>query len=116
MSGIFATVLVFLGEFFSIWAELIASKRADSIPGQYLPIFLSMFLLITLGGGFLIAGYMYGYLHLRNIWIITAISVGSILIVEPILALILFRQLPTVGAAVGLALGFLGIISAVALH
>jgi hypothetical protein len=103
-----AIILVFSGEALSIGAELIASKRVAAIGADYISIFLWMFIPIVIGGAFLVAGYMLGYLHLKNIWIIAAISIGSILIVEPILAFLLFRQFPTTGAAIGLAFGILG--------
>jgi hypothetical protein len=107
-----AILLVFFGEVFSIGAELIASKRFAAGVGSYLSVFLPMFLLITVGGGLLVGGYMLGYTHLKNIWIITALSVGSILIVEPIMAFLMFQQLPTLGAGIGLCLGALGILAA----
>ena len=88
-----AVLLVFFGETFSIGAELIASKRVAEPGADYVSIVLWMFVPIVVGGAFLVIGYMLGYLHLKNIWIVTAISVGSILIVEPILAFLLFPQL-----------------------
>ena len=106
-----AIALVFFGEAFSILAELVASKRVAA-SGQFFEVFWPMFLLVVFAGGLLVAGYMLGYLHFKNIWIIAAISVGSILIVEPLMAYALFRQLPTVGAGIGLVLGALGILSA----
>ncbi len=83
-----------------------------SVGMDFLSVFLPMFALITLGGAVLIAGYMLGYVHLKNIWIVTAISVGSILIVEPLLAWLLFHQMPTLGAGIGLTLGALGVLAA----
>ena len=90
-ASLVAVLLVFFGETFSIGAELVASKRVAAYGADYLYIFLWMFIPI-------VAGYILGYLHLKNIWIIAAISIGSILVVEPILAFLLFRQLPTFGA------------------
>ena len=107
-----AVLLVFLGETLSILAELVASKRVAADSSNYLTVFFWPFVLIVVGGAMLVAGYMLGYLHLKNIWIIAALSVGSILIVEPILAFVLFRQAPTLGAAIGLILGALGTLSA----
>ena len=105
-------LLVFIGETLSMASELIASQLAAKYHANYPASFFQMFILIALGGALLVAGYMIGYFHLRNIWIITAISIGSILIVEPLLALLLFRQLPTFGAAVGLTFGLLGTLAA----
>ncbi len=64
-----------------------------------------MFLLITLAGGFLILGYMLGFKFFKNIWIVNAASITSILIVEPIIAWTIFHQLPTKGAIIGFFLG-----------
>ena len=107
-----AVLLVFFGEAFSILAELAASKGVAANSSNYLSIFFWASLLVVVGGAMLVGGYMLGYLHLKNIWIIAAISVGSILVVEPIVAFILFRQMPTLGATIGLILGALGTLSA----
>ncbi len=103
-----ALILIFFGEAFSIGAELVASRRLAAGGSYFSTISLCMFLLVTLGGIMLVAGYMLGYAHLKNIWIIVAISIGSVLIVEPILAFLLFREVPTMGAALGLVFGILG--------
>jgi hypothetical protein len=102
-------LLIFAGEVLSIGAELVGSKRAAEAGAHYWSVFTLMFLVITLGGALLVGGYMLGYLHYKNIWVVTALSIGSILIVEPLLAFVLFHQAPTLGAWVGLTLGALGI-------
>ncbi|MGY8684386.1 hypothetical protein Q2941_42535 [Bradyrhizobium sp. UFLA05-153] len=61
-----------------------------------------MFLLIMLGGILLVSGYAIGYMHLKNIWIIVATSVGSIVVAEPILTFLLFREVPISGSLIGL--------------
>lgn len=110
-----AILLIFFGEAFSISAQLAASKRvAGGVAGTTL--YLSgMLFLGAIGGVLIVGGYILGYIHFKNIWIVTAISVGSIVVFEPVLAYILFKQVPTMGAAIGLVLGVLGIVSAVAL-
>jgi hypothetical protein len=55
---------------------------------------------------------MVGYAHLKNIWIVMAVSVGSIVVVEPLLAYMMFEHLPTTGAVIGLVLGVVGILAA----
>lgn len=107
-----AVLLVFFGEAFSIGAELIASKRVAAQPGDYFSIFLLMFVPIIIGGALLVGGYMLGYIYVKNIWIIAAVSVGSILIVEPLMILALFHEMPTAGALTGLILGAFGILFA----
>jgi hypothetical protein len=111
-STLIAILLIFVGEALSIGAELGASRRFAEHNDAYVLIFLWMFPLIALGGALLVVGYMLGYSHLKNIWIIAAVSVSSIVVVEPLLAFLLFRQLPTFGAAIGFALGVLGTLAA----
>ncbi|MGY4568000.1 MULTISPECIES: hypothetical protein [Bradyrhizobium] len=103
---------IFFGEALSIIAELIASKQFGKAGGD-LATLLPMFLLISFGGVLLVVGYALGYMHLENIWIIIAISVGAILVVEPVLTLLLFRDVPTAGSLIGLTLGVLGTLAAV---
>ena len=108
-----AVLLIFFGESFSIIAELVASKRIAASDGAgYLNILFWPSVLIVLGGAMLIVGYMLGYLHFKNIWIIAAVSIGSLLVAEPVLAFALFRETPTTGAVIGLTLGALGTLAA----
>jgi len=107
-----AIALLFAGETLTIIAELIASKHIEEIrAGQY-GMLLAMLALGIVGVCMLILSYVFGYSSLKNIWIVTAISIGSIIIVEPILAWLLFHQVPTLGSTIGLVLGILGILSA----
>ncbi|TWB89463.1 hypothetical protein FBZ93_116182 [Bradyrhizobium macuxiense] len=112
MSKLVAVGAIFVGETLSIIAELVASKQFGKA-GEYLTTLLPMFLLITIGGTLLVCGYALGYMHLKNIWIIVAISVGAILVVEPILTFLLFREVPTTGSLIGLAFGALGTLAAI---
>lgn len=112
MIKIIALGAIFLGESLSIVAELIASKRFTETTNHFAALW-PMYLLITLGGVLLVTGYVLGYMHLRNIWIIVAISVGSILVVEPVLTWLLFREVPTTGAFIGLVLGAAGTLAAI---
>lgn len=109
---IVAVAAIFVGEALSIIAELIASKQFGKAGGD-LAMLLPIFLLISVGGILLIFGYALGYMHLKNIWIIAAISVGAILVAEPILALLFFRDAPTTGSLIGLTLGALGTLAAI---
>ncbi|RZN08297.1 hypothetical protein CWO91_23190 [Bradyrhizobium genosp. SA-3] len=107
-----AVAAIFLGEALSIFAELIASRQFGKA-GGHLAMLLPMFLLVSFGGILLVCGYALGYMHLKNIWIVVAISVGAILVVEPILTLLLFRDVPTAGSLIGLMLGALGTLAAI---
>ena len=46
-----------------------------------------------------------------NIWLISVASITSILIVEPLVAYLVFHEMPTRGTVIGLILGVLGFIS-----
>ncbi|MEM5778032.1 MAG: hypothetical protein QXK49_00160 [Candidatus Aenigmatarchaeota archaeon] len=61
----------------------------------------------------LILGYIFGFSSFKNIWIVSIISITSILISEPILAYTFFHQMPTTGALIGLVFGVLGFISTI---
>jgi hypothetical protein len=67
---------------------------------------------ITVAGFLLLTGYILGLAAFKNIWIVSAISISSILIFEPAMDYIVTQQLPTRGALVGLIFGALGIVSA----
>ncbi|UWU83286.1 hypothetical protein N2605_27735 [Bradyrhizobium yuanmingense] len=111
MLKIVAVAAIFLGEALSILAELMASRQFGKTGGD-LAMLWPMFLLVSLGGILLIFGYALGYMYLKNIWIIVAISVGAILVVEPMLTVLLFRDVPTVGSLIGLLLGTFGALAA----
>lgn len=108
--GLAAIILIFAGEALSIAAELIASRQFGTNKNPH--IFICMFLLITFAGTLLIGGYIVGFQQFKNIWIVAAISVTSILIVEPLLAFALFQKLPTTGAGIGFVLGVFGTVAA----
>jgi drug/metabolite transporter (DMT)-like permease len=106
-------VLIFAGEALSVYAELLGAHRFVVGQHAFLGIFLRMFGLIAVAGGLLIAGYLLGYLSYKNIWIVSAFSLCSILIVEPFISWWIFHQLPTRGAFVGLLLGLVGLLFAI---
>lgn len=108
-SKILVVVLLFIGEALSIYAEMVGARSNQIASQPFLQIFLKMFLLITFAGGFLIAGYMLGLNAFKNIWIVSAASITSILIVEPILSWLFFQQIPTTGALIGFVLGVIGL-------
>lgn len=107
--ALIAIALIFLGESVSIVAEMISSHSAN-FGGNAWNAFFMMFLVITVAGALLIAGYILGFSAFRNIWIVSVTSIVSILIMEPLLAYLVFRQLPTLGAAIGLILGMAGLV------
>jgi hypothetical protein len=112
-SKILAILLLFIGESIAIYSEMIAAKTYSVNSKPFLQIFLKMFLVAILAGGFLIVGYMLGFSAFKNIWIVSVTSITSILIMEPILAYTIFHQLPTKGAIIGFILGVLGFVASI---
>lgn len=109
---ILVIVLVFLGESFAIYAEM-QGARANSPTSVFMQVFWKAFIIMVIGGGLLVAGYMLAMPAFKNVWIVSVVSVTSIIIMEPLMAYILLKQLPTRGALIGFVLGALGMISAV---
>jgi len=105
-------LLIFIGEAACIYAEIMAAKRFAS-GRPFLQAFLKLFLIYIISGAFLISGYIFGFKAFRNIWVVSVVSITSILIVEPTLDLIIFQQWPTRGALIGLILGVIGFFSAI---
>lgn len=68
-----------------------------------------MFLFMTIAGGFVLSSYILGFSAFKNIWIVSAISVIFIIIIEPLIAWTIFSQVPTHGAIIGLVLGVIGL-------
>lgn len=112
MLKILSILLLFLGEAVAIFAEVYTAKNYSN--GNALSdIILKALIIVFIGGGFLIFGYTFGYKAFKNIWIVSAISITSILIIEPIINYSIFRQVPTSGALIGLILGATGFIFAI---
>jgi hypothetical protein len=111
-SKIFAIILILFGEMITIYAEMILARNNFSNPPSFLKVFWQPFLIMVIGGTLLITGYFTGFGAFKNIWIVSVISITSILIIEPILAYTIFHQLPTKGAALGFVLGALGFVVA----
>jgi hypothetical protein len=112
MDKLLTILIIFLGEALAILAEVVAAKNYFQSNDKFLNIFLKAVPIIALGMILLLFGYMLGLRTFKNIWIVSAISITSILITEPIVNYIITHQLPTTGAFIGLVLGFLGMLSA----
>ena len=109
MPALLAGLALFIGEFLIIGAEMWAAKQFGTIHNQ-LYIFLSALGVSIAGCILLVYGYTYGYQAFKNIWIVTAISISGILVVEPIVAWFLFKEFPTAGAGAAFGLAIIGII------
>jgi len=106
-----AVLLLFAGEALCIYAEVAAGSTAVTATARWGSHF-SEFLLFILSGVLLLGGYALGTRAFGDIWVVTVISVTSILFLEPLIVYALFRQAPGTGPAVGLALGGLGLVAA----
>ncbi len=96
-------ILLVIGEAISIYIELILAKGNQNI--------YHMSLLFILATPFLLYGYIIGYSSFKSIWIVSIISITSILVIEPLLVWSIFKEIPSKGAIIGLGFGILGFIS-----
>ena len=101
---LFSILMLVIGESLCIYSELVIARR---------PEWLWTFFLITLAGIPLLIGYHYGYKTFGSMWPVMVASITTILIIEPLLVLILFRELPTWGTGAGFVLGAVGLYLAV---
>lgn len=106
-------VLIFAGEALGIYAEMIGARNHSLLAQSFSYSFFRAFLVFAVAGVFLVAGYSLGLKSFQNIWIVSVVSITSVLIIEPILAYTLFHQVPTKGALIGLILGAAGFLAAI---
>ncbi|MFA4937078.1 MAG: hypothetical protein WC575_02180 [Patescibacteria group bacterium] len=88
--------VIFVGEFLFIFLEIyFANKFKDS--GTTAEVFKYLLLAIPFAVVFsllILWGYIYGYRVFEKIWVITIISWSSILIIEPTLNYLIFKEVP----------------------
>lgn len=106
---VLSLALIFIGEACAIGAELLVAHRFQAMTPL---LWAGGIALAALGGLLLVLGYYWSYVHIQNIWIVAAVSIGSIVIIESILMYLFFSEAPTTGAIIGIILGVLGIIAA----
>jgi len=102
-------LLLFFGESLAIYIEVISAHQHRE--GLFWPLFLKLFLPIAIASGFILAGYMLGFQGFKDIWVVSVISIVSIIFMEPTINYLVFRELPGKGAALGLVFGMLGLVS-----
>ena len=108
MTKFLAIIIIFVGEAVSIYAEVFAARHYNSTANSFAGTFFKILPVMILGTSLLLGGYMFGLSKFKNIWIVSAISVTSILFLEPLIDYTVGGQLPTKGALVGLVFGVLG--------
>ena len=107
-----AVLCLVLGEALAIFAEMMSAKLYTGDGGpSYWSIFIKAFIVVTVAGALLVAGYMLGAKSFKSIWVVVVLSITPILIIEPILAYTLFGTLPSRGASVGMICGTLGFLA-----
>lgn len=102
--------LLFFGEGLIIYAEILSAKMFYTQARPFWFVMSRVGAVALISTFMLLCGYMFGLQAFKNIWIVTVISITSILLAEPILTYTVTHQLPTKGAVVGLILGFIGLI------
>jgi hypothetical protein len=96
---VLSLVALFVGEALCIYSEMLVAKE---------PRWWWTFFLITLAGIPLLIGYHYGYKAFGSMWAVMVVSIVSILLVEPVLVWVMFKELPTKGNLAGFLCGALG--------
>ncbi len=110
--GVSAIGLMVLGEFCAIYSEVVAARLAHT--GQTSWAELALPVAVMCFAGFcLIGAYWLGFVAVGDIWLITVVSVTSLLLLEPLVIWCLFAEAPGRGALIGFCLGALGMLSAV---
>ena len=105
---ILVIIIIFTAEGLMIFNEMKGAKLFSDSTQTFSKIFFKLAPILILGAIGLLIGYMIGFRSYNNIWIVSVISITSILILEPILAYSIFHQYPTRGALIGLILGITG--------
>ena len=103
--------LLFVGEVTVIYAEEIGAKLFGKLSLGFVPAFVPTLVPLVIGALCLVAGYMLGMRAFQNIWAVTAVSFGTILVAEPLFDYFYIGQVPGLGAGIGVGLGALGILA-----
>jgi len=111
MNQLLTGLALFFGEALVIGVEMWASKFFN--PMRPLAVIIPAIAVSIVGVCLLVYSYTFGYQAFKNIWIVTEISIASIFVVEPLVAWLLFREMPTTGAFIALVLGVIGIITSI---
>ncbi len=103
-------IALVLGEILIIIAELSGARIKEHSVSVSTENWIWLIIVGIISSVLLIYGYVEGTHNYGNIWFVMAVSICSILVIEPVLALILFRHTITLGTGIGLSLGFVGLI------
>jgi hypothetical protein len=112
--GVSALGLMIVGEFCAIYSEVVTARLAQANDGSW-QAFIMPVVVMCVAGLCLLGAYWLGYLAVGDIWVVTVVSVTSLLLLEPIVIWALFQELPGRGALIGFCLGALGMLATVLL-
>ncbi|AZE55850.1 hypothetical protein SAMN05216475_1650 [Pseudomonas synxantha] len=112
--GVFALGLMVIGEFCAIYSEVVTARLAHTGGGSW-GAFVLPVVVMCFAGFCLLGAYWLGYRAVGDIWIVTVVSVTSLLLLEPVVVWSLFHEAPGRGALVGFCLGALGMLATILL-
>lgn len=111
MMGYFVVASIFLGEVLVIFSEQIGAKMYGVDGSSFLTGFSYALVPALIGAVLLVVGYMLGVKYHHNVWAVTALSLSSILIVEPLFNYFYIGHVPELGSALGFVFGLLGVVA-----
>jgi hypothetical protein len=112
--GVSALALMVVGEFCAIYSEVVTARLAQTNGGSW-EAFMLPVALMCFAGLCLLGAYWLGYVAVGDIWVVTVVSVTSLLLLEPMVVWSIFHEAPKRGALIGFCLGALGMLSTVLL-
>jgi len=100
--------LIIVGELLTILAELGAIKMEELGFGFWLPVVL-MTGLYCLSGCCLLPAYALSERVFHSTWTTAALTIGAVLILEPLIIMLFFSEAPSLSSLIGFIFGVLGL-------
>jgi hypothetical protein len=107
----FVIASIFLGESLVVYAEVLGAKLHGMLGYSFQASILWSLIPGVLGTILLIVGYALGLKLFQNIWVVSALSVGTLLVIEPALNYFFVGQAPGLGSGIGFIFGVLGLLA-----
>jgi hypothetical protein len=101
--AIIGMLMLAVGEALAIYTEIVSAKYHNNPKTVWWMLFW-----ITIAGIPLIFGYIFSFKGFNNIWMVSIISIVFILIAEPIVTWMVFKEVPTLGPILGFVFGSIG--------
>lgn len=102
---------IVIGESLVVYAEVLGAKLYGMLGYSFEASVLWSLIPGVVGALLLIVGYALGLKHFNNIWVVSALSVGTLLIIEPALNYFFIGQTPGLGSGIGFIFGVLGLLA-----